>query len=314
MDGITGLPKPRLLLRKGAVVATAKKCLIESNALFKILESTDISTPLGKIYIAEVIEQGLVMTAGPNKGRELRLILNKMKKQFCCHLIIVDGAINRMAPMIETDCMILATGASRNRNIDELVKETCSIYKIFSLAEVSAEQKEILENIDKITLIGDEKMKIIHGLPYSALVTKAAVDHLVDKIDLFDIIFIPALVSEIMLKELNKGINKRWKNKTLIIKDPIKIITGGNPANICNEMEEILFTGGTIKVVKNIPIIAVSVNPFYPKYRYDTNDYKPSFLDREQLFFKMKKAVPSLIVDIKRYGFEDLIKTIKGIL
>ena len=87
IDNITGLPKPRLLLKEGTIVATSEKCLHGSTAQFDVIKSTNISTPLGKIIIAQVIKKGLVIIAGPNKSTELRYTQsigrNKMSIGYC---------------------------------------------------------------------------------------------------------------------------------------------------------------------------------------------------------------------------------------
>ena len=67
IDNITGLPKPRLLLNKGTILATAEKCLKAGSAVYDILETTNITTPLGKICIVKVVEEGLAVVAGPTK-------------------------------------------------------------------------------------------------------------------------------------------------------------------------------------------------------------------------------------------------------
>jgi len=310
LDNITGLPKPRLLLKKGMIVATAQKCLSVGTAGFNVLETTDISTPLGKVIIIEVTQEGLVVIAGPNKGRELRLILDKMTR-FSCDFIIVDGALNRIAPMVETDGLILATGAARNSNINQLVEETIYFYKIFNLPSVTKEEKDLVKGLNKITLI-ERHQKNYFALDYAVLIDKTAVSQIVSKIFQYNTIYVPSLISQSSLKELSAAINKSWKGKTLIVKDSIKLATGGTPYEVYSKVEEILSFGGNIKVEKSIPIIAISVNPFYPKYRFDINNYEPGFIDSKELYFSMRNAVPTTVVDVKRYGCFDLIKAIKS--
>jgi dethiobiotin synthetase len=128
IDNITGLPKPSLFLKKGTTVATSEKCISGCTAQLDIIKTTNISTPLGKIIIAQVVKEGLVVIAGPNKSIELRCVLGLIR-QMNCKLIIVDGALNRLAPMIETNGIILATGAARNTDIDVIVQ---SAYRIDS--------------------------------------------------------------------------------------------------------------------------------------------------------------------------------------
>ncbi|HHW02715.1 MAG TPA: hypothetical protein GXX35_07875 [Thermoanaerobacterales bacterium] len=309
VDNITGLPKPRLFLKKGSIVATAEKCLAAGSAEYKIMESTDIVTPLGKIMIVKITEDGLVVIAGPNKSSELRCILNMMTQNWKCEFIMVDGALNRIAPMVETDGIILATGAARNTDIDELVSETWAYCELFNLPEVSAEEKNIIHEQTKICLIKHDD--IIKTLDYGSLIDKKSVDSIKEHIKKITTIYIPALLSENMLRELNQTIGSLWDGKILIVRDPIKIAAGGNPQNVICEISTLLNSGGKIKVFKKMPILAISVNPFYPLYRYENNNYEAGFVDADELFSKMKKAVPVPVVDVKRQGVNVLISLIK---
>ena len=117
-----------------------------------------------------------------------------------------------------------------------------------------------------------------------------------------------------MLKELNNALNKSWHGKTLIIKDPIKLATGGDPSELFNEIKVVLHHDGNVKVERSIPIIAISVNPFYPKYRFDKNNYEPAFVNSEKLLIYMKNAVPITIVDVKKNGCIELIEALKAFI
>lgn len=310
IDNITELPKPRLLLKKGSIVATAKKCLTSGTAEFQLLESTDIITPLGRIVIGKIIEDGLVVIAGPNKSSELKLVLDLLTKKWGANFIIVDGALNRIAPMVVTDGIILATGAARNTNIEELVKETRAYYELFNIPEASFEEKKLLCGQTRICLVRQDK-GIVKTLEYGSLLDKNSTEQIKQHMKETDIVYIPALLSENMFSELNRNMKRLWRNKTLILKDPIKIIAGGNPQNIVYEIKILLDYGGRISVIKKLPILAVSVNPFYPLYRFDRNDYEAGFVDAQKLLISMRQAIPIPVVDVKMEGPNLLLSLIK---
>jgi hypothetical protein len=75
------------------------------------LENLGIATPLGKLVCGVVEREGLIVTAGPNQSQHLRIVRDLLF-QYGAELIIVDGALGRIAPMVETDGFIMATGAS----------------------------------------------------------------------------------------------------------------------------------------------------------------------------------------------------------
>ena len=46
IDRVTHTPKPRIYVKKGIILATAKQCMFQSDITKEILESTDIKTPM----------------------------------------------------------------------------------------------------------------------------------------------------------------------------------------------------------------------------------------------------------------------------
>jgi len=307
IDNITRLPKPRLFVRRNTILATAQKCLRGGSAKYEILEATDIKTPLGNVNIVRVVEEGLVVVAGPNKGSQLRYVANRMIETFGCKIILVDGALNRIAPMIEADGIIIATGAARNVNIEILVKETKALYEILKLPQLQ-EEHCYFSQTDKIILLPKDSRKEKRQLNYGSLIDESTVNEIIDAIDDTKTIFIPALISEAALKQLNESLGQLWAERTLIIKDPIKLLTGGSPENLLKEINKIKQNGGNIKTVEKLPLLAITVNPFYPKYRYEKDIYEPGYVDKIKLLEKMRGAINIPVIDIKHEGAATLIK------
>ena len=134
LDHITGLPKPRYEMLPGELIATARECLEASPARCRILVETGIETILGTILIAEVQKSGLVLLAGPNRESDLRLVL----KQFAtlgAQFTIVDGAFNRIVPLICTDGLILSTGAAFKQETTHIATHAAAIEQIFRLPQ-----------------------------------------------------------------------------------------------------------------------------------------------------------------------------------
>ncbi|HHY13453.1 MAG TPA: hypothetical protein GX526_02250, partial [Thermoanaerobacterales bacterium] len=133
-DNITGLPKPRLIVSNGTIVAIAEKCLTNTTAELKIIKKTNFVTPLGRVVIGIIKKEGLVVLAGPNKTRDLKAVISQMK-ELGSELIIVDGALNRLAPMSVVENIVLATGAAKNRDLNQLAIETLCLFQIFELSD-----------------------------------------------------------------------------------------------------------------------------------------------------------------------------------
>ena len=95
LDNITRLPKPKLWVEPGDIIATAAKCFKFSTASFRMLEETEVCTPLGKVWIAEVKKAGLVVTAGPNKSSDVKIV-SALLRRIGPGVILFDGALNRI--------------------------------------------------------------------------------------------------------------------------------------------------------------------------------------------------------------------------
>lgn len=314
IDNITGLPKPRLFLKKNTILATAEKCLKVGSAAYNILETTDIITPLGKICIVRVVREGLAVVAGPNKGSQLKYVKDKMINDLDCKVVLVDGALNRIVPMIETDGIILATGASRNVNILALAQEVKALHELLNLTEASKSEQKYFSRIKKITLIPKNNCKKFYYLNYGSLIDDMTKNEIVKNIKDIKMIFIPALISESTLKKLNNDLDGLWANKTLIIRDPIKLIAGGNPEILLKQINKIRLNNGNVKVLKNLPLLAITVNPFFPKYRFDKGCYEPGYIDRNKLVETMRTTVDIPIIDIKYDGSSKIKETILNYL
>ena len=310
IDNITGLPKPRLLVKKNTVLATAQKCLEVSDARFDLLSTTDIYTPLGRIHIVKVVKEGLAVIAGPNKGSQLKLVTDRMINDFKCQIVVSDGALNRMAPMIETDGIIIATGAARSNKISTLVKEIKSLCFLLGLPKTNDENIKNFMDIKNIALIPKEKNNSTCFLQYGSLIGNDIVKEIISKMNHVKTIYIPSLISEPTFKQLNNDIGNMWNKRTLVIKDPMKIIVGGNPRNLETEINNIILKGGSFKTLKNLPLLAITVNPFYPKYRFDLGSFEPGYVDSDELRNKMRESLNIPVIDIKHDGALKLLEII----
>lgn len=131
-DTITGLPKPKVVPPRGAILATSDKCAAASTTRLLRLGSTPVSTPLGCVALWQVLEPGKIAIAGPNNARDLRLVLSRFRA-LGVDLALVDGALSRVYPMREADCLVVSTGPSRFTDLMLVAKEVEAIFAILSL-------------------------------------------------------------------------------------------------------------------------------------------------------------------------------------
>lgn len=309
IDNVTGLPKPRLQVEPGDIVATAEKCLAVSTAGMETLVVTDISTTLGKIHVCKVKKAGLAVTAGPNKSlevRELAGILSRMGPG----VTIFDGALNRIAPMVETDGFILATGASRTPDIPRLAMETGLIWRLSSLPTVPRALELSERGLTTITLL-DSQLQAVKIWPGSSLLVERDVDQIVAEPPEKDgYLYIPGIVSENCLRSLAEKLGREPRRFLLVFADPIKLLVAANPVVYFELIEEIEKTGAVVGVLRRVPLFAATINPFYPDYRVETKAYQPAFVDITRLQLAVKGAVKVPVYNVVKQGAKGLVDII----
>ncbi|MDX9691489.1 MAG: hypothetical protein RBT45_03475, partial [Acholeplasmataceae bacterium] len=94
LDQINFLPKPKIYVRKGMIVATAEACLEDANITYRLIRKVDLFTALGPIRLIEVTSDGHLVVAGPTTNNELHQLLELMKPYD--DKLFIDGAFNRM--------------------------------------------------------------------------------------------------------------------------------------------------------------------------------------------------------------------------
>ncbi|MFZ5642443.1 MAG: hypothetical protein ACOY46_02485 [Bacillota bacterium] len=299
VDNITGLPKPRIFLNKGDFAAVAEKCLGVSSARMKIIARTDINTPLGRIVCGEVMKEGLMVVAGPNQSVHLRSIRQWMYGQET-GLVIVDGALNRIAPMVETDGFILATGAAHTVDLDRLAFETHCIGVICNHPGVYAIPHPGRESGN--TIVWDGNGQVLAKLP-AFLFDPGDLGPFLEVMAKARCFFCPGVISGACL-------NYMWdlgfaEGTSFVFEDPVKLLLS-DVTSAHRFIEKVFMKGGSVGYIRALPLIAVTVNPFYPSCRYGTHSYQEDYVDRDLLLGKIKSAVEVPVFDVVSQGPEEL--------
>lgn len=276
LDNVTGLPKPRIELYAGDLAAVAEQCLRYSRARLEILQKTDIMTPMGPILIGRVTTPGKLVVGGPNKRVELRRILGLLD-HFGANLTIVDGALGRIVPMSEVDELILATGASRTTDIERLAVETAHITSILSLPQLPIPDGCV--QMGPILCAGDY-------------------DNLRDVWQTRDALAIRGLIGEPYLKQLADS-DSACSGKTLLFENPMSLLLSGEYAHVCSSIDRLRSSGVTLGVTRAVHLVAVTVNPYYPRYRVSNRYYEPAYVDKDALLAAISKSVDAPVYNIK---------------
>lgn len=306
LDNVTGLPKPKIPVEPGDIVATAARCLATGTASFERICETDISTPLGRLQLVRITTPGLVVTAGPNKSSEARRLIS-LFRTIGPGFILLDGALNRLAPMVETDGLVLATGAALTTDIPLLARETSKIEQIFRLPCLVPGLAD--ENPQTICLY-DAAGYRTEQWPAASLFSAADAKAIADRLPPGGKLVVLGIIGEIAFQQLAACWRTRGDAGQLIFSDPIKLLVSGKAACFCELLEQLAVGGVHAGVLKRIPLLAVTVNPFYPHYRMESDSYHPAYVDFQRLHVTLRHALTVPVYDVVRQGAERLVDTI----
>lgn len=253
-DQINYLPKPKIYIYENMVVATAKTLLKEVNFTYRILEETNLQTALGPIVVIEAVTEGYIILAGPTTNKDLDFLIHLIKKYSTT--ILVDGAFNRMtfASIESMDAVILATGASLSSDMHQTILKTKQVVSSFLLPKT------------KTMLNSKYKM---------AVKTKDEIQYFKDKdlnklLELKDSIEILEIKGALTMKMAEFLVLYRFRNIKIILEDATKILLDVHAYEYLNYLNDELY------VLKQVPLIAITINPFSPSgHHYD----KDLFMD-----------------------------------
>jgi len=267
-DAITELAKPKIIVEKETIFATAEDSLKNSDIASELIKGTDFTTPLGIINIYKALTKGYVELAGPSMNKQLKDLCNNMLK-IGCDVIFIDGAFDRRSfatPLI-SDATILSTGASVSRSMERVIDLTSHTYDLFSLEIVKDDKirkisKDILLTA-QVGIINDDysSKKLEESTALGS--SKVIIDQLTK--DAKYLVIKGAITDSILDEYVN---NKKVKNLTVIATDPTKLFI--------SKQVFYKFTkkGGRLKVLYRINLIAITVNPTSPLgYEFENDQF-----------------------------------------
>lgn len=261
-DLIFSTSKPTIFVKKNTIIATAKKCILNSEIQFEILETTGFSTPLGEIIVVRCLDDGLIELAGPSYNYQLTRVIDLLKSFNPNGLVLVDGALNRKTSSNPSVCdaTILASGMSMCNDMDELVIQTKFVLDMLCLAKTDL-SPEVIKQAECMSLFDNNFNK-------KTICDKTTINQ-----------------EHFLIKELTK------ESKYLILNGPLTdklLVQLIKSRNMFDHLEVIVPNGTTIFVKKEtyqqslkvnikisvvdvIDVIAIAMNPKSLTYLYDSN-------------------------------------------
>jgi len=279
LDNVTGLPKPRVVLHPGMTVSTSLRTLPPAG--WSVLERTGLFSALGEIVIARCEKSGAVVLAGPKTRADLKRVTERLAS-FGCGVMLVDGALNRIAPMPVADTLILATGAARETDIARLAAETAAVASLFrhplfsGTYDVPPGLPRMLHSADDTSVMLDRHAGM-HVLHLPGLISTQGWGLLADA-----------------LTRVSHSIS------TIVLNDPVALLLSGVPSETLRIIERLARHGVNVSLRASMTLGAVTVNPFYP--RFTGTSYEADTVDAETLSRTMRDSVKLPVIDIVRDG------------
>jgi hypothetical protein len=268
-DVITQLPKPRIMVDSGTILATAFQSLQNSNIESELLKETRINTPMGEIQIVRSLNSGLVELAGPSKNSEVKHVCDQLL-ELGCDLVLIDGAFDRRSyatPLI-SQATILSTGASVMRDMQKVVDITKHIFNLLTLErEKNVDVIKIANKAISITKVGiinsDFLVKRLNML--TAL---DSIEEILTQLDATSkYLVVNGAITDVFLEELIKN-SDIYKNTTILVPDATKLFLSKGTFDKYSKK------GGIIRVLNEIKIIMITVNPMSPLgYQFDKSKF-----------------------------------------
>ena len=266
IDNVTSLPKPRIFVYQGMIVATAEECLKVTEAGYELIGDTDIQSALGIIKIIRIVSPGNCLVGGPSSVLAMEKLVLTLKTMNVPK-ILIDGAFSRKAISQTSDACIFAVGAVISPSMDQVVSAAELTIAQFGLPKV-AKELEYLDQIDHVALIDYQgQTKVLEW--DSALMDPESIFEAVEPN--IEYIYIPGSLSSIFAKEYIK--RRKTPLPNIILKSPAHLIL---PELLLTQLFQ---TGKRIDVLHPIHIIAIAYNPFSPTgYEFDELTFRHRLL------------------------------------
>ena len=249
-----GVPKPRVPVREGYLVATADKAIKGGTAQVRTIARTGAITPLGELVLVRVEKPGLLLLAGVRHKADVRVLVELMLKHQA-QKVIIDGSYQRLmaADPEVSNGVILATGAILGRTVREVAKRTRQTLDRLLLPVVTAEEDQMLM-ADALRYrrpaVREANGRIV-VLPDSGAAADEA--DLRDALGKGDVtVAVPGVVTDRLIRVL---IAHKAGKVRLIVADPTRLF---GSAPLVNKFRE---RGGDLGAGRAIRLLAIAVNP-----------------------------------------------------
>ena len=297
-DTITLLPKPRIAVRPGMIVTTSKACVQASTAALRVLRTTGHRTPLGDVVICRAEEEGRAVVAGPNKTADLASVIRQLQSLGVADLL-VDGSLNRIAPMVCADRIVFATGGSRSTDLSTLTTEASAIETIFSYPIAP-------DDLRAHTRRGLGAQDVWVHMPAGAVHGAPEIARLFDRVHagLREVV-LPGLITAAGLSVVCERLEViGGEGVWIMFDDPFKLLLAGEPARVGELLGRLQKSGARVSYGRPSRLSAFTFNPYYPAF--DGTSYRAASVDPVAGRAALAAALHTPVVDVKAEGVSSI--------
>lgn len=274
IDQITYLPKPRIHVHQGMLLATAKACLSDADFSYDVLDWIPKETALGPILIIRATSPGHVLLAGPVTNRDLNALVIRLI-DLGAEKVLIDGAFDRktFSGISALDGIVLATGAAVSSDMDTVIERTKRITDLYgfprSRLEEDVKAAPFLILKDGLWKAYPEKSREHLKMVLSSLESP------------FEAVRIKGAITTNIAKAL---IDSRNEHYDLIIDDPSKWVASNQSLKHFKALHV------HVSVTRQIRLLMVTINPFSPK---------GASFDPDLFLRRMRTAIDHVIINVK---------------
>jgi hypothetical protein len=274
IDQITYLPKPRIHVHQGMLLATAKACLSQADFTYDIIEEMPKKTALGQVLIIRATSDGHVLLAGPVTNRDLNTLVGRLMA-LGAEKILVDGAFDRktFSGIALLDGIVLATGAAVSSDMETVIEKTKRVTDLYGFP------KSLHEDESK-----DAPLAILKDGRWVTYPEKSPeyLKRIMSSLE--SPIHAIRLKKAITTQVANTLIESRNEHYDLIIDDPSKWVASNQSLKHFKALHV------EVQVTRQIRLLMVTINPFSPKGA----SFDP------MLFLKRsRQAIDHMVINVK---------------
>lgn len=281
MDQITFLPKPRIQVYTNMVVVTAKLCLEHSTAKLQVLDELDMDSPLGKMQVVRVLDEGQVLVGGPSKIHDMDMLIQYFKDK-SIDKIFIDGAFSRHSSLRVSEGFIYCVGGGYSTLLENIVSKARTDIARFNLLPI-AQPFMVLNTQRVICLI--QRDGSIKYLSSSSLLSEFDVFSHIDAVT--EGIYLPNALTDEFAKKLLKS--KPIALKMVIVDHPTSI-------QVKDDTFKRLQIHYQLYAIHHTRLLAVCMNP--------TSPYRQAF-DAFEMKLALEKVISYPIINVLEEGETD---------